>query len=155
MKLFTTNENSGYFIRETYSELPKLIKIGMTKAEVSRFLPNPHNIDNEYVWFWIVEYKKYKQKNLPFRWNDMVNESGGYFLIFLDNKLALGFWKTSSNTPGQRLRASCDYKITEDEANEILEGKNNDKYKMVLTILKEKKRNSPPVAVSNRPSSSE
>ena len=96
----------------------KSLHLGMPEADALAFLPKPHNTNTENVCVWIVDYSKNIQNNEPLNWQWLQSTKGGYFMVFLNGKLATPLCANAAYTPWEALQ---DYgKITDKQAKQIL-----------------------------------
>lgn len=87
------------FIEKHTDYLWFFLDTGMSKEDVVEITGEPQNDDNENVWIWIDKYKEYSNIYKHYKWNEMYNYCDGFFLIFIDNRLAYTISANSAGSP--------------------------------------------------------
>ena len=105
-------------IGENIDFCEETLHLGMSRAEVFSFLPNPHNTNDENVCVWISDYSNTIQAKEPLSWQWLQSGKGGYFLVFTNGYLATPLCANAAYNPSEALQ---DYsKLSEVEASNIL-----------------------------------
>ncbi len=91
-------------------------KLGMSKAEMSKIVPAPHNIDGTNVWVWIDDYGSRKRNGKEMTWRSLTDR-GALFLVFTNDHVATFiFSEASGYTPWSLLQTYSKMSQSEVEA---------------------------------------
>lgn len=83
-------------IRVNIGILCRHLTYGMRKHEVLHFLGPPQNPESENVWVW---RDKPVANSSPMSWRELIVASDGYYLIFVNDRLAMDRLFSLSGTP--------------------------------------------------------
>src|SRR6266567_3836610 len=94
------------------------LPMGMAREEALRLLPKPHNTNTENVCVWIIGYSDLPKTQGRLDWQWLHIAKAGYFLVFVDGRLATPLCSNAAFDPWQALN---DYaKLTGEQAEHIL-----------------------------------
>jgi hypothetical protein len=96
----------------------KQLRLGMPRREVLAFLPPPQNTNNENVCVWVLESTEAVKTQGRYDWQWLQATRGGFFIVFVDDKLATPVCANAAFNPWQALEHYANVSI--DEAQRIL-----------------------------------
>ena len=82
------------------------------------FLPRPHNTNTENVCIWIIDYTKYFNGNGRRDWQTMEITESGYFVVFVDGRLATSFCSNAAFDAWQALESYAN--VSRERSEQIL-----------------------------------
>ena len=96
----------------------KRLHIGMPRYGVLALLPKPQNINTQNVCVWVLESTETIKAQDRYDWQWLQKTRGGYFVVFVDDKLATPLCANAAFDPWQALEHYA--KMTNDQAKRIL-----------------------------------
>jgi hypothetical protein len=92
--------------------------IGMSKSEALRILPTPQNTNTENVCVWVGPSTELIVTTNRLDWQWLQATRGGYFMVFVDNKIATPLCANAALNPWQALQKH--FGLTLEQAEDIL-----------------------------------
>jgi hypothetical protein len=93
------------------------LQIGMSRDEALSFLPKPENTNSQDVCVWVLESTE-KVKTGRSDWQWLQATRGGYFIVFVDGKLATPLCANAAFSPWQALQHYAH--LTSEQAEKVL-----------------------------------
>jgi len=94
------------------------LQAGMSRDEALALLPRPQNTDNDAVCVWIFDYSEHAKANGRFDWQWLQSTKGGFFVVFVEGKLATPLCANAAFTPWEALQHYA--KLSGEQAEQIL-----------------------------------
>jgi hypothetical protein len=96
----------------------KRLRIGMPRDEALAFLPRPQNRDTQNVCVWVFDSMENVKTQDPLDWRWLESTRGGFFLVFVESKLATPLCANAAFNPWQALQDFS--KLSGEQADHIL-----------------------------------
>ena len=112
------SNEAAKLIEENIDYYGRHLRIGMAKDEALAFLPKPQNTNTENVCVWVLDSTEKLKTHDRFDWQWLQATRGGYFVVFVDGKLATPLCANAAFNPWQALRHYA--KLTVEQADQVL-----------------------------------
>ena len=96
----------------------KQLRLGMPRQEVLACLPQPQNTNTETVCVWVFESTEAVKTQGRYDWQWLQVTRGGFFIVFVNDKLATPLCSNAAFDPWQALEHYA--KVSSDDAQRIL-----------------------------------
>jgi hypothetical protein len=96
----------------------KQLRIGMPREEALTFLPKPQNTNTQNVCVWVFDSMENVKTQDRLDWQWLQSTRGGFFLVFVESKLATPMCANAAFNPWQALQDFA--KLSGEQAEHIL-----------------------------------
>ena len=111
-------EQAATRIEKHIDYLGTRLRVGMSKGEALSFLPKPQNTNSENVCVWAFDFTQNVKRQRRYDWQWLLLAKGGYFLVFVDGRLATPLCASAAFDPWQALQNYA--KLSPEQAEQIL-----------------------------------
>jgi hypothetical protein len=87
----------------------------MSKEEAASYFPKPQNTNTQNVWVWVNPSTELHETKDRLDWQWFVSTRGGFFVVFVDGKLATPVCANAAFNPWQALEAYANVSIAQAE----------------------------------------